>query len=375
MKIVVDDKIPYIEGVLEPFADVIYLPGSETTPEVVKDADALITRTRTICDAVLLEGSTVKFIASATIGFDHIDTAYCQKAGIQWANAPGCNAESVKQYLAAAILTYAKRKKINLHEKTVGIVGVGNVGSRVGRFCQIMGMTTLKNDPPRQRRERGGEFVSLEEIKREADIISFHVPLNRDGVDKTFHMVDREFLSDLPKKPLLINTCRGEVFNSSALLLALESKMISGLILDCWENEPDINLQLLELVDLGTCHIAGYSQDGKANGTISSVRQISRFFHLGLDDWKPENIAEPDLSRIQIDGYNKSDQDIIGEAVDATYRIEKDDQALRNAPNQFEKLRGAYPLRREFSYYTIFAKNISQDTLEKLRSMGFMTRT
>ncbi|HET6592156.1 MAG TPA: NAD(P)-dependent oxidoreductase, partial [Xanthomonadales bacterium] len=185
MKIVIDDKIPYIRGALEPFAEVVYLPGNQTTVEVVRDADALVTRTRTICNRELLEGSQVRLIATATIGFDHIDTGYCGQAGIAWINAPGCNAESVNQYLASALCSWARRREVTLQGQTIGIVGVGQVGSRIARTCGILGMRVLLNDPPRERAEGSSQFVSLEEIRRSADIISFHVPLNLEGQDRT----------------------------------------------------------------------------------------------------------------------------------------------------------------------------------------------
>ena len=178
MKIIIDNKIPYIKGALEPFAEVIYLPGDKTTPEIVKDADALITRTRTDCNAQLLTGSRVKFIATATIGFDHIDTAFCEQSGISWTNAPGCNSKSVEQYIASALIVMAERKNFSLKEKTIGIIGVGNVGAKVARLCEILGMRVLLNDPPRSRSEGNKGFVNLDELLRESDIITLHVPLN-----------------------------------------------------------------------------------------------------------------------------------------------------------------------------------------------------
>jgi erythronate-4-phosphate dehydrogenase len=371
MKIVIDDKIPYIRRAFEPFAEVIYLPGSKTTPEVVKDADAIVTRTRTKCNEKLLGGSKVKFIATATIGYDHIDTDYCERAGIEWTNAPGCNAESVNQYIASALFSYSMKKRFDLKEKTIGIVGVGHVGSKVARLCEIIGMKVLLNDPPRERVEGPEQFVSLEEIQQEADIITFHVPLNMKGEDATFHMVDEKFIQNLEKKPLLINSCRGEVFDSESIKNALKTNKISGFIADCWENEPEIDLELLQMAGYGTPHIAGYSKDGKANGTQMSVQAISRFFNLGIDNWEPENVELPEKTTIEIDGNQRREYSILAEAVLSTYDIENDDEALRENPHLFEKLRGDYPVRREFDSYTIKSKNIENETLEKLIKMGF----
>jgi erythronate-4-phosphate dehydrogenase len=371
MKIVIDDKIPYIKGALEKFTEVIYLPGSKTTPEIVKDADALITRTRTICNEKLLAGSSVKFIATATIGFDHIDTEYCEKAGISWINAPGCNAKSVEQYIAAALFTLALKNRIKLCDKTIGIVGVGNVGSKVARFCEILGMKVLLNDPPRERNEGSEQFVSLDFIRENSDIITFHVPLNMSGEDATFHFIDFEFLSGLRKKPLLINSCRGEVTETMAIINAIKLNTLSGYIADCWENEPDIHQELLGLCDIGTPHIAGYSKDGKANGTMMSVQAVSRFFNLGIDEWRPHGVEVPDNTIIKLDGTRRDEESIIAEAVLETYDIEADDLALRNSPALFEKLRGDYPVRREFTSYTVKPRNVATPVIEKLKQFGF----
>lgn len=371
MKIVIDDKIPYIRGAFEPFAEVVYLPGNKTTLEVVKDADAIVTRTRTKCNRDLLTGSKVKFIATATIGHDHIDTEFCKQAGIEWTNAPGCNAESVNQYIASALFSYSMKKRFDLKEKTIGIVGVGHVGSKVARLCETIGMKVLLNDPPRERVEGPEQFVSLEKIQNEADIITFHVPLNIKGDDTTFHMVDEKFIQNLKKKPLLINSCRGEVFDTKATKKALQTGAISGFIADCWENEPDIDLELLEMADYGTPHIAGYSKDGKANGTKMSVQAISRFFNLGIDNWEPENVELPEKTTIEIDGNQRREYSILAEAILSTYDIENDDEALRENPQLFEKLRGDYPVRREFDSYTIKMKSMKETMKLKLLKLGF----
>ena len=371
MKIIIDDKIPYIRGAFEQVAEVIYLSGNKTTPEIVKDADAIITRTRTICNENLLKDSSVKFIATATIGYDHIDAEYCRQAGIEWKNAPGCNAESVNQYISSALFSWSMRKREDLVGKTIGIVGVGQVGSRVAKTCETIGMKVLLNDPPRERHEGSGKFVPLKTIQEEANIISFHVPLEMSGLDPTFHIVNKEFLLNLRKKPLIINSCRGEVFNSEDVLNTIKSGNVSGAIIDCWENEPTINLDLLKLAEFGTPHIAGYSKDGKANGTKMSVQAVSKFFNLGLNDWQPEKVEAPENPVIEIDGNQRREYSILAEAILSTYNIEKDDEALREKPVNFEKLRGDYPVRREFNSFTIKAKNIETETLEKLEKLGF----
>jgi len=371
MKIIIDDKIPYIKGALEPFAEVVYLPGNLTSAEAVKDADALITRTRTLCNKEILEGSKVKLIASATIGFDHIDTDYCRAAGIEWTNAPGCNAESVNQYISSALISCSIRKRFALKAKTIGIVGVGQVGSRVARTCEILGMRVLLNDPPRERREGSSQFVSLRTIQEQAEIITFHVPLNGEGIDRTYHMVSDQFLQNLKNSPLMINTCRGEVFDSKGVSRAIEAGDLSGLIIDCWENEPELDLDLLKLADYGTAHIAGYSKDGKANGTKVSVQAISKFFSLGIDEWEPAGIESPGNPVIELDGSGQFEDSVFAQAILSTYEIENDDEALRDKPHSFEKLRGDYPIRREFASWSIRAMNIEPETLGKLKKLGF----
>lgn len=371
MKIIIDDKIPYIRGAFESVAEVIYLPGSKTTPDVVADADAIVTRTRTICDERLLAGSSVKFIATATIGFDHIDAEYCKSAGIQWTNAPGCNSKSVEQYIASAVVVLAEEKKLRFEELTIGVVGVGNVGRKVANICRLMGLKVLLNDPPRERAEGSGTFVSLQRIEEEADIISLHVPLNRSGEDATFHLADNDFFARLKRKPILINSCRGEVVETNAVKQSLLAKQIGGFVCDCWENEPDIDLELLAQTTIATPHIAGYSKDGKATGTLMSVQAINRFFSLGLDDWNPTGIESPQNHVIEIDGSGLSKQEILSQAILATYDIRNDDRTLRNSVATFEKQRGDYPTRREFPAYTILAGNIDSEVVELLANIGF----
>jgi erythronate-4-phosphate dehydrogenase len=371
MKIIIDDKIPYIRGAFESVAEVVYLPGAKTTPEVVKDANVIVTRTRTICNEKLLAGSTVKFIATATIGFDHIDIDYCEVNGIQWTNAPGCNSKSVEQYIASTIMVLAEKNGWNLSEKTIGVVGVGNVGSKVARICEIFGMKVLQNDPPRERAEGSDQFVSIQHIMEEADIITLHVPLNMRGEDATFHLGNEPFLNALKKKPVLINSCRGEVTETNAVKYALKSGQLSAFVCDCWENEPDIDLELLALTEIATPHIAGYSKDGKATGTLMSVQAISDFFALGLNNWTPTGVELPSQPTIEIDGAELTEQEIIAKAILHTYDIRNDDKSFRGNTELFEQFRGDYPVRREFPAFSIIAKNINEGIIQKFKQIGF----
>ncbi len=375
MKIVADNKIPFLAGALEPFADIIYLPGKEITGEMIHDADALIIRTRTRCDEKLLKGSRVKFIAAATIGFDHIDTTYCEQNNISWTNAPGCNSSSVQQYTASALIALSHKKGFDLKDKSLGVIGVGNVGSKVVWLAEQLEMNVYLNDPPRQRKEGPCQFISLEGIIRECDIITLHVPLNMDGIDRTYHMVDDSFLDKVRKGTIIINTSRGEVVHTAALKNALKSGQVSAAVLDVWENEPVIDTELLQLTDIATPHIAGYSADGKANGTMMSVRAVSRFFNLGINDWIPQGIPEPVNSSIFISCGSKSDDMIVQEAIAATYQVLDDDKRLRDAVATFEQQRGSYPLRREFRAYHVKLSENRPEAVRRLKRLRFDIET
>lgn len=337
MKIVVDDKIPYIREKLALLADdVVYLKGAEINTEDVKNADALIVRTRTRCDKQLLEGSKVQFVATATIGFDHIDTAYMSQAGIFWTNCPGCNAASVAQYLECSLLLLKQEKGLDFQEITIGIVGCGHVGSKVKVVAERLGMRVLVCDPPleaKSQKLKANSYVSMDVIEREADIITFHVPLSREGQYATWHLADEAFFYRLSRVPYIINTSRGEVVDNVALLKALEVGRARDAILDVWEGEPNINIELLNSVFIGTPHIAGYSADGKVNADNMVIDALCQHFNLP----HPGRILPPSLP---------ADFKYTGSALDL-YNPLVDSEKLKNDPSKFEFLRNNYPLRRE----------------------------
>ena len=372
MKIIADDKVPYLKGVFEPFADIEYIPGGQISRDHLVNADALITRTRTKCNNELLEGTNVKFIATATIGYDHIDTGWCDKNGILWTNAPGCNSGSVYQYVASALVNLAIKHHFDLKNKSLGVIGIGNVGRKIVKLGEWLGMRVLLNDPPRAKKDGTCGYVSLEGILRECDIITCHVPLNMEGRDKTYHLIDEKFLDSVLPGTYLINSSRGEVVDNMALKKALQHrKKLKGATLDVWENEPDIDLDLLNLLDFATPHIAGYSADGKANGTAMSVQSLSKFFKLPVSRWMPENIPETSSMNFTINCYSKTDQEIFTEAILQTYNIEKDDKRLRDSVSTFEDQRGKYPIRREFDAYQITLLNSEKEIRKKLTGLGF----
>lgn len=330
MKIIVDDKIPYIREKLAMLTDdVVYLKGADISAEDVRNADALIVRTRTRCDRQLLEGSKVQFVATATIGFDHIDTNYMAEAGITWTNCPGCNAGSVAQYLECSLLLLQQQKGLVLHDATIGIVGCGHVGSKVKAVAERLGMRVLVCDPllcdP--------SFVPLNTIEHEADVITFHVPLTREGQYATYHMADDDFFHRILRVPYIINTSRGEVVDNVALLQALEEGRVRDAILDVWEGEPNVNLNLLNRVFIGTPHIAGYSADGKVNADNMVIDALCQ--HFGLSH--PERILPPPLPADLAVGQSALDY----------YNPLIDSEKLKNDPSTFEFLRNNYPIRRE----------------------------
>lgn len=373
MKIVIDNKIPFIRGVFEPYADVVYLPGKETTAEVVRDADALITRTRTICNDSLLKGSAVKAIATATIGYDHIDTAWCERNGIFWTNAPGCNSWSVKQYIASTLVTLAARYGLQLDRMTLGVVGVGNVGSKVAEAAGILGMKVLLNDPPRARREGSDAFVGLDELLSEADIVTVHVPLEKEGPDATWHLFDAARIATLRPTQILINSSRGPVVDNLALKAALHDCRLKAAVLDVWEGEPAIDTELMSMLAISTPHIAGYSADGKANGTSMSVRAVARALGIeALKGWSASGIPAPvQALRFTIDCSGKTTQQVLTEAILYTYRVEEDSDLLKADPSLFEKLRGDYQIRREPTAFGVTLLHSGKEAAQKLARLGF----
>ncbi|MEJ2616697.1 MAG: 4-phosphoerythronate dehydrogenase PdxB [Ignavibacteriaceae bacterium] len=377
VRIVADNKIPFLKGVLEPYADIQYLNPADITRDAVKDKDALIIRTRTHCNSELLDGTNVKFIATATIGFDHIDQEYCREKNIKWINAPGCNSYSVQQYIASVLLTLGYKRNLDLSGLTIGIVGVGNVGSKVERLAEVLGMKVLLNDPPRERNEGNEKFVTLDELVSKSDIITFHVPLIKDGIDKTFHMADENFFNKFNSSKIVFNTSRGQVIETNSIKNALKNKIVNAAVLDVWEHEPNIDLELLDMADIATPHIAGYSADGKANGTSVCVRNIASFFNLDIDkNWYPKELPDPQNSNeVTIDCTELSDQEIFYKAFISSYDILNDDSTLRNSVDTFEKQRGNYPVRREFPFYKIKTKNCRNEILKNLKDIGFQINT
>lgn len=335
MKIIVEKNIPYINGVLEKYADVTYLPYSEITKDTVHDADVLLVRTRTRCDESLLTGSRCRFIGTATIGVDHIDMDYCLSQGIMVRNAPGCNAPAVAQYVMSSIGYWMKKEYIyNTGGLTLGVVGVGHVGSIVARWAKQLGFNVLLCDPPLHRATGSADYVPLSKLMQAADIITFHTPLTHSGIDSTYHLAGRPFITALQNCRLLINSARGEIVDNAALAECMHDSPIRDVVLDCWEDEPNISKELLEKAFIATPHIAGYSSQGKLRATAMLLEALAEQY-----GW---NFEIP-----QVDTPRNGAEYVTLDAVMASYNPLVDTEMLKSDPSSFESIRNTYPLRSE----------------------------
>ena len=329
--IIIESNIPFARGILESVADVRYLSPEEITPEAMATADCLITRTRTRCDAALLAGSRCSMIASATIGLDHVDLNYCRSHGITVANAPGCNAPAVAQYVFASVIA---AYGTNLRGRTLGIVGVGHVGSIVERWAEGLGMTVMRCDPPRAEAEGPDGFYSLGEVAAKADIITFHVPYTKTGAHPTHHLFDDSVAGLLECRPMVINTSRGPVTETGALLRGLESGAIGKAVIDCWEGGPAIGRAPLAEAFIATPHIAGYSLQGKKRATAMAIRAVADHFGLAVPE---ERLSMPP----------GAPDTVTAAQVEASYNPRIDTERLRSNPERFEDQRNHYDLRAE----------------------------
>ena len=334
IRLVIENKIPFIKGLLDDICDVKYLDPEDITADAMRHADALITRTRTRCDQSLLQYSPCRFIATATIGTDHIDLDYCRNNGITVANAPGCNAPAVAQYTLASIANWLDINNRPVDTVTIGIVGVGNVGSIVNRWAQQLGMKVMLCDPPRADKEGDNTFVTLDEIARHCDIITFHTPHTTSGTYATHHMCDSRFLNLTQHCPLIINCARGPIVDTQALVTALEAGIVADTVIDCWEGEPNISIQLLDRALIATPHIAGYSREGKIRATEMVLSAFAQHFNLP-EVHTAETVAPGAAETVTLD------------SITASYNPLNDTAALKAAPHTFESLRNNYNYRNE----------------------------
>jgi erythronate-4-phosphate dehydrogenase len=361
MKIVADENIPFVKGCFSSAGDVITIHGRKITPEVLKDADALLVRSITKVRRDLLEGTNVKFVGTATIGFEHIDIDYLAGENIGFASAPGSNANSVAEYAVSALLNLADKYKFDIAEKSIGIVGVGNVGSRVEKKAKALGMKVVLNDPPLKRQSGDEKYRPIEEIF-DCSIVTLHVPLVSEGIDKTYHLADEKFFKSLKPGAIFINTSRGRAADTPALKKAVTAGKIKVCVLDVWENEPNIDIELVSLVDFGTAHIAGYSYDGKVAGMIMIYDAFCKFFDIEPKFRIEDFLPAPQIERIII---GKDEKNPLLSAVNMLYDIKKDDQTLRQIIKEpaekrgayFDTLRRNYHTRREFQNTVVSVKD------------------
>jgi erythronate-4-phosphate dehydrogenase len=390
MKIIVDENNPYAEQAFSTLGEVTALPAAKITREALRDSEILACRSTIRVNADLLEETAVRCVATATIGTDHFDVAYLDRAGIRWYSAPGSNADSVADYFTAALLSVAQTQGAALEGRTLGVIGCGNVGSRVARRAQALGMRVLENDPPLARQTGQAEACTLNSSGDPryrplddlfaADYITLHTPLTREGPDATHHLVNEAFLRRMRPGAVLINTARGAVVNGTSLKAALRGGRIAAAVLDVWEGEPSPDPELAELAFLATPHVAGHSFDGKVAGAMQIYRQVCEYLGRKPTFDPAPLLPPPDVPEIVVDAAGRADEDLIREVVLTVYPIRNDDTRFREVmalPSASERsagfaaLRTNYPRRREFSWTRVLARNPSETLLQKLRGLSF----
>jgi len=380
MKIVCAQTVLLGDRAFSNAGETVILPDREITRKDLLDVDALIVRSKTKVTRELLEGTSVKFVATATAGADHIDSMWLESQGIFWTASPGCNANSVSEYIIVALLTLSRRHHFLLSGKTIGVVGCGNVGSRVVKKCEALGMRVLKNDPPLATKDPEGGFFPLDAVLTESDIITLHTPLVKEGPWPTKYLADFQFFEQLNPNSIFINAARGDVCDYDALLLAQEDGTVAHTILDVWSPEPAFRMDVLKKTDIATPHIAGHSYEGKLNGTINCYHQLCAFFEI-QETWDiAASLPPTSVPYLKIDCLNKSDEEVLLEIVQAVYNIEQDDQQIRKAAvldeidraKKFDLLRKNYPVRREFHNTMVDVKNANPALIRKIKALGFL---
>jgi erythronate-4-phosphate dehydrogenase len=378
MKIVADAHIPFVTEYFSSFGEVETIPRREITADLVADADVLLVRELTPVNAKLLDRSRIKFVVTATTGVNHVDWQYLQDRGIGFASAPGANANSVADYVVTALLSIARKYNLQLKEKSIGIIGVGRIGSRVEKRAKALGMDVCLNDPPLQRRTGDPNYSPLEELYQ-CDFITMHTPLTFGGVDKTFHLAAAKFFDSLKTYGFFLNTSRGGVVDTAALKQAIRSGKLMGAVIDVWENEPSIDTELIQMVDFATPHIAGLSIDGRAGGMFMAYEATCKHFGFEISKKLDDFLPPPEVPEIKFDGKHEDEQEILNNIVQQVYTIENDDYSMRkmlNLPESeqgayFDQIRDNYPNRRDFHNTQVVLKNSSDSLAAKIKGIGF----
>ncbi len=396
MRTVACKNMPFVAEAFGTLGDVTVLDGRSIGPADVRDADLLVTRSTTPITPELLHGSRVRFYGTATIGTDHVDIPYLEKRGIAWCSAAGCNANSVSEYLAAGLLCVAQKHGFTLAGKTIGVIGVGNVGARVLAKARALGMAVMPNDPPRARRGdpapeggsrrseagSGSGWMSLSELLAKSDVVTLHTPLTEAGRDATVHLADDGFFAQLKPGCIFVNAARGPVVDTDALLRAMDRGIVAHAIIDTWEGEPDFRTDLLARAAIATPHVAGYSYEGKYMGTVAVYREACRF--LGVEpSWTPDALLpHPDVPEL-IANAALPVETALWELVRCVYDIEADDRRMRALPSgneagrraHFDGLRKRYPIRREFRFTEVDANDTLPAVRNAIKGLGFALKT
>lgn len=375
MKILVDENMPYAQKLFSRLGEVKAVPGRPIPEQELVDADALMVRSITKVNSALLNHTPVKFVGTATAGFDHVDTQWLAEADIGFSSAPGCNAIAVVEYVFSSLLLLAERDNFDLRDKTVGIIGVGNVGGRLNKRLNAWGVKTVLCDPPRADNgdNKNENFITLESLLAQSDILTFHTPLNMSGKYQTFHLMDKSRLENLRDGTILINASRGEVVDNQALLSLLKHNKKLSVVLDVWEPEPNLETTLLDLVDIGTPHIAGYTLEGKARGTTQVYEAYCQYIGKVTEVPLSSLLPKPDISSITLNG--KLSQNQLKRLVHLVYDVRRDDAALRAVAaisGEFDKLRKHYQERREWSSLEVICDD--EQTVAQLNALGFNAR-
>lgn len=380
MKIVCAETVLLGDAAFSHAGKTVVLPDREITRDHLFDADALIVRSKTKVTRELLEGTPVQFVGTATAGTDHLDTAWLQGHGTYWCAAPGCNANSVSEYLVAALLVLRTRHGVNLEDKTIGVVGCGNVGSRVAAKCSALGMRVLRNDPPLSAVSADPDYLPLEELLPACDIVTLHVPLVKHKPWPTERLADYRFFEQLKPGALFINAARGSVCDYDALLAAKSGGAVAHMVLDVWSPEPAFRTDVLKMADLASPHIAGHSYEGKLNGTVACYDECCNFFEIPKTWDVAASLPPPETPRIETDCTGRDDEEVLHEIVRQVYDIETDDRLIRQAAEprceierarNFDALRKHYRMRREFMHTEVVARNASPILQRKIQALGF----
>jgi erythronate-4-phosphate dehydrogenase len=379
MKIVCAETVLLGKEAFSTLGETVVIHDGAIKREDLLDVDALIVRSKTQVNHELLQRTAVKFVGTATAGSDHIDAAELDAQKIYWCASPGCNANSVSEYITGALLTLAQQNDFKLEGKTIGIIGYGNVGSRTAKKCEALGLRVLRNDPPLAAASTDPDFLPLETVLAESDLVTLLVPLIKEKPWPTEHMADYRFFEQLKPGAIFINAARGSVCDYDALLAAHQNDIVSHMIIDVWSPEPAFRTDVLQKAAFASPHIAGHSYEGKLNGTIACYNELCNFFEIEPCWNITASLPPPAIPEIEIDCAGRTDNDVLHDIVRQVYDIGTDDRLIREAAvhsefdraKNFDALRKNYRIRREFMNTVVYAANAGKTLQNKISTRGF----